>query len=384
MTIQRILVSLLATLALAAPAFPQTAHPSFYVYVGTYTGTKSKGIQLFKFDPAVPSLTPMGCAAELTHPTFLTIHPNRKYLYAISEIGNYNGQKSGTVASYSIDPSAGKLTALNKQPSTGAGPCYVSIDHTGKFALVANYAGGSVAVLPLNPDGSLSPASASVQHQGSGPNKQRQEAPHAHSFNPSPDNQFALACDLGLDKVLIYRLQPTTGELSPHDPHFASITPGSGPRHLAFHPNGKFLYVNHELANAVSAFSYNSEKGALAEIQTLSTLPTDFNAPSTTAETVVHPNGKFLYVSNRGHDSIAIFSVDPKTGKITPQGFEHTLGKNPRNFNIDPTGSYLLVANQNSDSIIVFRIDPTTGKLTPTNSKAQCGAPVCIKFLPAP
>ncbi|MCY2950606.1 MAG: lactonase family protein, partial [Planctomycetota bacterium] len=312
------LIALLAILTLAAPAFPQQPS-SFHVYVGTYTGPKSKGIQLFKFDLASASLTPQGCVAELTHPTFLTIHPNNKSLYAISEVGDYNRQKSGAVAAYSIDPNTGKLTPLNKQPSTAPGPCYVSIDRSGKFALVANYSGGSVAVLPINPDGSLAPPSATIQHKGTGPNKQRQEAPHAHSFNPSPDNQVAFAADLGLDKIFIYRLDPNNGALSPNDPPFASIAPGGGPRHLAVHPNNKFVYVNHEMGNAVSAFAYNPANHSLTELQTLPTLPPDFKGQSATAETVVHPSGKFLYVSNRGHDSIAIFSIDQQTGKLTPQ-----------------------------------------------------------------
>ena len=353
---------------------------SVRVYVGTYTNKTSKGIYTLDLELAAGKLSEPRLAAEATSPSFLAIHPTGKYVYAVNEVPTFNGEKTGSVTAFAIDGSDGKLTQLNAQPSAGTGPCHISLDKEGKFALVANYAGGSVAVLPIDPDGKLRAPSSSVRHTGSGPNPQRQKEPHAHSINLDAQNKFAFAADLGLDKILVYKFDGTSGALSPNDPAHATLAPGAGPRHFAFHPTGKFAYANNELTSTVTAFTYDATKGALSEIHTLSTLPHEVKGNST-AETVVHPSGKFVYVSNRGHDSIATFSIDAQSGKLTAVGHQSTGGKTPRNFNIDPTGTFLLAANQSSDSVVAFRIDQATGALTPTGSTTTIGSPVCVKFV---
>ncbi len=354
------------------------------VYVGTYTGSKSKGIYTLRMNLGTGALTAPELAAEATNPTFLALHPSRRFLYAVGEIGNFAGKRSGAVSAFAIDPESGKLTPLTQQPSGGAGPCHVSVDKAGKNLLVANYSGGSVAVLPLGEDGRLAEPSEFIQHKGTGPNPRRQEGPHAHSINLDPAGRFAFACDLGLDKVLVYRFDPAQGKLAPNDPPAASVAPGAGPRHLAFHPNGRFAYVINEMASTVTAFAYDAARGILTEIQSLSALPAGFTGENTTAEVQVHPSGRFLYGSNRGHDSIAIFAIDAETGKLTAAGHQSTRGRNPRHFGIDPAGAYLVAANQDSASLVVFRIDPKTGGLDPTGITAEVPNPVCVKFLPIP
>ena len=352
------------------------------VYVGTYTqGGKSKGIYLLDMDPESGKLTPKGVVAEVANPSFLAIHPNRRYLYAVGEISDFAGKKSGAVNAFSIDAGTGALTLLNQQPSRGAGPCHVVVDGAGKNVLVANYGGGSVAALPVAGDGRLGEATAFVQHEGKSVNPQRQEGPHAHSINVDRANRFVFAADLGLDKVLIYRLDAAKGTLAPNDPPAGVVPPGSGPRHFAFHPNGRYAYVINEISSTVTAFGFDSNSGALKPVQTLSTLPADYRGGGGTAEIQVHPSGKFLYGSNRGHDSIAIFGIDAGTGMLTPAGHQLTGGKTPRNFGIDPTGNFVLAANQNSDTIVVFRIDTKTGALAPTGHQVEVPSPVCVKFL---
>jgi len=351
---------------------------SLPVYFGTYSGGQSKGIYRSVFDLETGELSAPVLAAEAKNPSFLEIHPNGKFLYAVSEAG-----PAGTVSAYAIDAQTGSLKLLNQQPSGGSGPCHVNIDHTGKNALVANYGSGSVSVIPIEPDGRLAKPTGFVQHEGSSINPGRQKEPHAHSVNFSPDNRFAFVADLGIDKIMIYRLDAEKGTIVPNDPPFVKLKPGSGPRHFAFHPNGKFAYVINELACTVTAFAYEPASGALSEIQTIATLPQDFKGSSTCAEVRVHPNGKFLYGSNRGHDSIAVYRVDPAKGTLTLVEFETADIKTPRNFNIDPTGKFCLVANQGSDSVVVFRIDQATGALDPTSHKITVGKPVCIRFLPS-
>jgi len=351
------------------------------VYIGTYTGPKSKGIYQLRLDLASGSLSTPELAGETINPSFLAVHPSRRFLYAVGEAW---GQAAGSLSAFAIAPDTGKLTLLNTQPTGGAGPCYVSVDKQGTNALVANYGSGSVCVLPIGKDGRLAEATAVVQHKGSGPNPKRQEGPHAHSINLDPTGRFALAADLGLDKVLVYRFDPAKGTLVPNDPPAASVAPGAGPRHLAFHPNGQFAYVINEMGNTVTAFRWDASRGTLGELQTVPTLPADFRGNSTTAEVQVHPSGRFLYGSNRGHDSIAIFAIDGEAGTLKPLGHQSTQGRNPRNFGIDPTGTYLLAANQNSDSIVVFRIDPQTGSLSPTGVTASVPSPVCVKLLSMP
>jgi 6-phosphogluconolactonase len=357
-----------------------------WVYIGTYTGDKptdSKGIYRFDLDPATGKHTGRTLAAKVKSPSFLAIHPNHRFLYAVNESGEFKGQKSGAVSAFAIDPKTGDLTLLNQQPSGGEGPCHLVVDRQGKHVLAANYTGGSASVLPIGSDGKLGKATAFVQHKGSSVNKDRQEKPHAHSINLDPTNHFAFVADLGLDKVLIYRYDAGKGTLKANDPPAVDIAPGSGPRHFAFHPSGKYAYAINELKNTVTAFQYDPERGVLKTMQTVPTLPEGFKKDSWTAEVQVHPSGKFLYGSNRGHNSIAVFALDPKTGKLTPKGQQAAGIKTPRNFGMDPSGTWMLVGNQDSNSIVVFRIDSKTGKLTPTENGAKVPMPVCVKMMPA-
>jgi 6-phosphogluconolactonase len=373
-------VLVVGTVATSALSLAREASPTL-VYVGTYTGAKSKGIYLFALDPHTGALTPRGLAAETVSPSFLALHPRGRFLYAANEVGSFAGKPGGAVSAFAIDAASGKLALLNQQSSGGGGPCHLVVDRAGRNVLVANYGGGSVAVLPVGKDGALGALSATMQHAGSSVNPQRQKEPHAHSINLDPANRFALAADLGLDKVLIYRFDPRKGTLQPNDPPFASLKPGAGPRHFAFHPKGRYAYVINELDSTITAFAYDKKRGVLDRLQSVSTLPTGFAQASYTAEVQVHPSGKFLYGSNRGHDSIAVFAIDSKTGKLRPVEQEPTQGKTPRNFGIDPSGSFLLAANQNSDTIVVFRIDPQSGALAPTGQTVETPVPVCVKFL---
>jgi 6-phosphogluconolactonase len=353
----------------------------FLVYVGTYTGKGSKGIYAYRFDPATDQLTSLGLAAETVNPSFLAVDPTRRFLYAVNEISQYEGRSSGGVSAFVIAAETGKLTFLNEVPSGGAGPCHVSVDKTGRYVLVANYGGGSVAVFPILKDGRLGEASAFVQHKGASINPQRQEGPHAHSIYTSPDNRFVISADLGLDEVLIYRFDAAKGTLTPNYPAFAVTSSGAGPRHFAFHPNGKFGYVIDEMMSTITAFSYQQASGALDVIQTISTLPQDFKGQSNAAEVEVHASGKYLYGSNRGHDSIAVFAINSRKGTLTPVEDVPTLGKEPRSFAIDPTGTFLFAANQNSDNIVEFRIEPANGRLTPTGKVLEVSTPVCVTFV---
>ncbi|MDW8355887.1 MAG: lactonase family protein [Bryobacterales bacterium] len=353
----------------------------YLVYIGTYTRGESKGIYAWRFDATSGRLTELGLAAEATNPSFLAVHPSARYLYAVSEIAEFSGQKSGAVNAYAIDRKTGRLALLNQVSSGGLGPCYVSVDATGRCVLVANYGGGSVAAFPVGTDGRLRDASALRQHTGASVHPRRQRQPHPHSIQPSPDNRFALAADLGVDKLFVYRFHALKGSLEPHDPPAMDLAPGSGPRHFAFHPSGRFVYVINELASTVTAFRWEATSGRLRELHTVSTLPEGFAGENTTAEIRVHPNGKFLYGSNRGHDSIAVFAVDPKTGLLSARGHVPTGGKTPRNFNLDPSGRYLWAANQNSNNVTVFRVDPATGGLTPTGQRLNVPSPVCVRFV---
>jgi 6-phosphogluconolactonase len=378
------LLIVIAPLLLFSTTPAADKNSQFLAFIGTYTNkTDSKGIYSFRFDTKTGQLTPIGIAAQTQDPSFLAISANEKYLYAVNELPTFEGKSSGAVTSYSLDRKSGKLTQLNQVPSGGADPCYVSIDNTGKYLLVANYTGGSVATFPIASDGRLGPASAFIQHQGSGPNKERQEGPHAHYIATSSDNRFVFAVDLGLDAVVIYRFDPKNGSLTPNNPPFAKLDPGAGPRHLAFHPNGKFAYVLSEVKSTVTSFAFDPKTASFTTLQTLSTLPKGFSAPNDTAEIVVHPSGKFLYASNRGHDSIAVFAIDPAKGTLSPAGDFSTTGKTPRNFALDPTGNFLLAANQESNNIVVFRIDQNTGALTAVGQPAQVPTPVDIVFVPA-
>jgi 6-phosphogluconolactonase len=329
-------------------------------------------------------LSPIGVAAESVDPSFLAVHPNGKYLYAVNEIANFNGGTGGAVSAFAIDPKTGALKFLNQVPTRGAGPCHLSLDKTGNYVLVANYDGGSIASFPVHDDGTLGTATGFVQHSGSGPDKERQEGPHAHWIGTSPDNRFALAADLGLDQVLAYGFDSSKGLFTPLLSGFAKVKPGAGPRHVAFNPNGKFAYVLSEMDSSVTVFSYQAKTGAFTSLQTISTLPKDFSGPKQAAEIAVHPSGKFLYASSRGHDSIAVFAINEKKGTLTSLGQVLTGGQTPRHFAIDPTGAYLLAENQDSNNIVVFHIDAATGNLIPTGQTVEVPSPVCITFVAAP
>lgn len=343
------------------------------MYVGTYTGAQSQGIYAWRFHAADAKLTPVGLVATTENPTFLALHPNHRFLYAVNETS-----PEGHVSAFAIDRSTGMLRLLNKVSARGAGPCHLVVDPTGKWLFVANYAGGSVAELPIKPDGSLGEASAFVQLTGSSINPDRQKEPHAHGTFMSPDGRLVFVPDLGTDKLMAYDVNG----LKPHDPPFTKIAPGSGPRHLALSSNGKFAYVVTEMKSTVVVFSYDARRGAFTESQTVSTLPPDFTGKSTAAEIEIHPNGNFLYASNRGHDSIAVFRIDSSKGTLTEIERVPTQGKTPRNFAIDPSGKYLFAENQDSGSIVLFHVDPSTGRLTPTGRKIDAPKPVCIVFLP--
>jgi 6-phosphogluconolactonase len=354
------------------------------VFFGTYTGEKSKGVYVSRLDMASGALSAPELAAETPNPSYLAVHPTRNFLYAANEVRTFAGKESGSISAFAIDRATGKLTALNQESAVGRGPVYVVVDKTGRNVLVSNYGGGSVAVLPIGTDGTLKPASAFIQHTGSSVNPQRQQGPRAHSINLDPGNRFAYAADLGLDKVLIYRFDADKGSLTPNDPPFAAVQPGAGPRHFAFHPKGRFAYVINEIDVTLTAFSSDPQRGGLSAIQTVSTLPQGQEVIQgfSTADVQVHPSGKFLYGSNRGHDSIVVFAIDENSGRLTSVQHEPTQGSTPRGFGIDPSGTYLLVANQRSDSVVVFRIDQQSGRLTPTGHKINLGSPGCVKFVP--
>src|SRR5256885_3091122 len=374
------LVLVLAPLALlsSAPAPKRAAAKKgqYLAYVGTYTTkTSSKGIYVFGFDTATGQPSAIEVAAETPDPSWVAVHPSGKFLYAANEAG-----KASTVSAFAIDAKNGKLTILNQLPSLGEDPCYLSFDKTGKYVLVANYSSGTIAIFPILADGRLGEHTALLKDQGAtGPNKEHQQGPHAHWIATSPDNRFVLVADLGLDEVLVYKFDATGGTLTPNEPPFARLKAGSGPRHAVFHPNGKFVFAVSELSSTATSFAYDVKKGTLKETGTASTLPPGFSGRNDVAEVAVHPNGKFLYVSNRGNDSMAILSIDPGNRTLAPARGVPTGGKEPRHFAIDPSGKYLLAENQFSNNIVVFKIDPATGGLTPTGQvvEVQIGRASC-------
>lgn len=372
--------ALVVTLGLAQA----TRSHKYLLYVGTYTqDTKSKGIYVYSFDPATGKVADMGVAAETVNPSFVATDPGEKYLFAVNELQTYQGPNSGGVSAFAIDHTTGKLTFLNEVPSRGADPCYILVDKAGKHVLVANYTGGSIAVFPIGSDGKLGEATAFVQHTGHGTDPKRQEGPHAHSIDVSPDQRFAFVDDLGLNELLVYKYDASKGTLTPNDPPFATLDPGVGPRHFALAPSGKFAYVVAEMGSSVTAFSIDLKAGALKKLQTISTLPKDYKGENDDAEIHIHPNGKFVYASNRGHNTIAVFAIDPAKGTLTQVEDVPTQGEIPRSFELDPTGTFLFAENQNSNNIVIFRIDGKTGRLTPTGEKIDVPSPVDVKFLKA-
>ncbi|HKW16388.1 MAG TPA: lactonase family protein [Terriglobales bacterium] len=375
----------------ATATFAKTAR--YLVFVGTYTtidgkDTGSKGIYAYRFNESSGKLAAIGVAAETVNPSFLVVAPNKKFVYAVNELQKYKDEASGGVTAFALDRQTGKLTKIDEVASRGADPCYISFDRTGKYVLVANYTGGTVAVFPVSQDGHIEEASSVQEDKGTlGPNKQRQEHPHAHFIETSAHNRYAYVSDLGLDRVLIYRFDAAKGVLSseaagPADKNYFSavLAPGTGPRHIAFSSDGKFMYVLGEMDATVTVFK--NDKQTFESIQKIPSLPEGFSGENTAAEIEIHPSGKFLYTSNRGEDAIVVFAIDQGTGKLTFVQRTSTEGKEPRNFAIDPTGTRLLAANQNSGNIVEFKIDSSTGKLTSEGEVAKVPAPVCIIFVP--
>jgi 6-phosphogluconolactonase len=351
------------------------------VYVGTYTAGRSEGIYLYRLSLADGSLRPGPTTQGVTNPSYLAPDRARRRLYSVEETEEFEGAKSGAVSAFEISATDGSLRFINRQPSTGGAPCYVTADAAGRFVLVANYTGGSVAVLPVSKGGALGKAVDVKQDSGSGPNRERQEGPHAHCVVLDPSNRHAYACDLGTDKVMVYDFDSRRGILSPNSTPFVSLKPGAGPRHLTFGRSGRHAYVLNELDSTVTAFARSRATGALRELNTYPLLPPDFKGENTGADIHVTPDGRFLYASNRGHDHIAAFRVDARTGGLKALGHTPTAGKTPRNFAVDPTGRFLLVANQRSDSVVTFRVDASTGALAPTGHTAEIPSPVCLKLI---
>lgn len=355
----------------------------YFAYIGTYTGPKSHGIYACKLASASGELTQLSLAGESPNPAFLAVHPSHRYLYAINEINDYAGRHSGSVSAFAIDRRTAKLKFLNAVASGDPGPCHLAVDHTGQYVLVANYNVGSVAAFRLRADGSLGERTAFLRHPGHSINPQRQEAAHAHSIYVSPDNRFVVSADLGTDQVFVYRFDATQGTLVPNDPPTAAVPAGSGPRHFAFDPAGKFGYVIEEMGSSLTAFAWDGARGVLHPLETISTKPPDYTGYNDCAELLMHPSGKFLYGSNRGHNSITVFALDAATGRPTPIQYAATQGKTPRGVGIDPTGTYLLAGNQDTDTVVEFRIDAQTGRLKLTGQKLDLTSPVCVVFEPA-
>ena len=350
------------------------------LYVGTYTDDgRSKGIYILRMDPRTGKLRVSGSANGGANPSFLAVHPNGRVLYAVNEVEKYKDQSSGAVTSFAIAESTGALTRRSEQPSGGAAPCFVSLDRGGRVVLVANYNGGSIALLPVETDGTLAPATQVVQHTGTGPNAERQDAPHAHCIVTDPSNQFALAADLGADKVFVYRLDLDSKSMRHVDGGDATMPPGTGPRHIAFHPTLPLVFVANELNSTVTTLRFDAEKGLLSPVGTQSTVPAGWTGTNYPADIHVASSGRTLYVSNRGHNSIAVFGI-AETGALTLGQAISTGGDWPRNFTLDPAERWLLVANQKSGSVVVFARDGQTGRLTPTRDRIDLPNPVCLRF----
>jgi 6-phosphogluconolactonase len=375
----------------AADPIPATFNPAkdTLAYVGTYTASgKSKGIYFFRLQTENAEvsqnvlLVPLGVAAETPNPSFLEVDLKRRLLFAVNETDKYEGKRSGSVSAFAMDPATGKLKLLNQKSSQGADPCHLLLDKSGKNLLVANYTGGSVTVLRVEPDGKLGETTAVIQHSGKSVNPQRQEGPHAHCVTLDAANRFAFVCDLGLDKVMIYRFDAEKGTLTPNDPAFVSLKAGAGPRHMVFRPDGRFAYVINELNSTITVFSYDAAGGRLSEVQTVSTIPPYFDGVNSTAEVSVHPSGKYLYASNRGHNSVMLFGIDPAKGTLTDIEDQSTGGRKPRHFGIQPNAKHLAIANQDSDTILLCRIEAENGRLKPSGVMAEAPSPVCVVFVP--
>ena len=379
------LVALFSFLAgIACPSVGAADASPCLIYIGTFTNAVSKGIYGWRMDGANGALTSLGLVAETPNPTYLAVSPDKKYLYAVNATATFEGKPTGSVSAFAINPATGQLTLLNQKSSGGPGPCHLTLDRTGRNVLVANYAGGSIENLAVQPDGHLGEPTFFFQDTGKGVNPDRQEGPHAHCMALDPANHFAFACDLGVDKVFTYRFDATAGKLSPGQPAYTSVKPGAGPRHFIFNADARQAYLITEMGSTIVHFSYDSANGVLNERQTVSLLPADFSGTNKAAEISLDRSGKFLYGSNRGHDSIAVFAVDAADGSLTFVQRVSSQGKTPRDFTIDPSGKMLFCANQDSDNIIIFNVDPATGKLTPSGRVLACPTPVCVSFVPLP
>jgi 6-phosphogluconolactonase len=374
----------------AAPMAPasKVAPDDTLVYVGTYTtGAPAKGIYLFKLHTGIGDaprdihLVPLGLAAEIANTSFLIIDKQRRRLFAVTESNPVEGEPPGLVSAYSIEPTGGKLTLLNRRSSRGAGPCHLALDASGRHIVVANYYSGSVAVLPIIAGGYLGESSEFVQYEGHGTHPTRQKAPHAHCATFDPTGRFVYVCDLGSDKVYCYRFDGENGKLLPNDPAMVSTTPGAGPRHIVFRPDGRFAYLINELNSTITVFSVVPMSGRLTELQNISTLPTDFEGPNTAAGIALHPTGNFLYATNRGHNSVVVFKVDREEGVLKHIAHQDTLGKTPRHFDIDRSGAIMAITNQDSGNILVCRMSEGDGRLKPARVVAVAPEPACVQFL---
>ncbi|HUE99933.1 MAG TPA: lactonase family protein [Anaerolineales bacterium] len=352
-----------------------------FVLVGTYTeqeASQSKGIYVYRLDLSLGELTFAWAAGELLNPSYLAIHPQQEFLYTVNEVRSFGGKKGGGVSALSIDSISGRLNLVNSVSSHGEDPCYISVEQKGRFALVANYSSGSVAMFPLQADGRLGHATDIVQHSGSSVHPERQTGPHAHCILPDPTNRFAIAVDLGLDKLLVYEMDLERGKLNRHAE--VKIRAGAGPRHITFHPGGQYAYLINELNSTLTTCRYHSEAGLFEELQTVPALPEDFTGENLCADVHISPDGKHLYASNRGHDSIVCFFIDQIDGQLTYRNHTPSGGKEPRNFAIDPTGTFLLAANQKSPNIVTFKIDAESGELSRIGHEVEVSMPVCVQF----
>lgn len=355
-----------------------------FVYFGSHRSGPGIGFSLARFDTVTGVLTKPEFLLEAAAPAFFVIDAGGKHLYTSNSIDTYNGKQEGTITSYSIDPKTATLALLNVKPAGGSDPSFISLDKTGKFALDANYRGGNICVYAIQPDGSFGERTAFVQHTGKSIDPQRQTRPYAHAIITDPSNRFALVPDLGVDKVFIYRFDQVTGSLIPNDPPHIDLKPGSGPRHVRFHPNGKWVYVLTEMGNTINVFNWDGAKGSLQLTQSALTVPETFTGTSTSAEIEVHPTGSFVYTSNRGHDSLAVYRVDPENGSLLLLQLISSGGKTPRNFALDPTGKWIICTNHGSDNAVVFAIDGQTGRLTQKGDPISVPYPFCQRFLPVP
>lgn len=359
---------------------PAESGPVYLLYVGTYTGKGSRGIYAFRFHSDTGHLTPQGLAAETENPSYLAISPKAWFMYAVNETQQFEGKPGGAVTAFTIDPATGLLARINQEPTRGADPCHVILDHSGKTVWVANYSGGSLDVYPVLEGGKLGDATYFEQYHGTGPDKERQEAAHAHSIAISRDNRWAVVADLGADRLHVYELTLSPLAVKPDTPSFASAPAGVGPRHTTFSHDSRFLYAVNELTSSLTTYSFDTTNGTLKALHTISALPASFHGESSAAAIRIDAEGRFLYTSNRGHDSIAVFSLQ-KPDQPHPVGHSPSGGKNPRDFNLDPTGKWMLVANQDSDNILVYPRDQQTGLLKPSTQTIATSKPVCLRFL---